>query len=152
MVSDTPLPSSRPAGGGSRWRSHQGKRSDCKPLLSPPKQSTRKGVFILRAGFRREPRPSRFGYIMVAGSVKNKRPSSAMSFRGVSREIPRDRNENNRTRTPQIFARGGSPPEVRGGEAAKGSEMTATPYYLHQEQPGRTRKGSIGYFFIVRAE
>ena len=29
-----------------------------------------------------------------------------MSFRDVSREIPRDRNENYRTRTPQIFARG----------------------------------------------
>ena len=75
-----------------------------------------------------------------------------MSFRGVSREIPRDRNENNRTRTPQIFARGGSPPVVRGGEATKGSEATANPCYLHQEQPGRTRKGSVGYFFIVRAE
>ena len=78
---------------------------------------------------------------MVAGSVKNKRPSSAMSFRGVSREIPRDRNENNRTRTPQIFARGGSPPEVRGGEAAKGSEATAIPYYLHQNKaPARVSR------------
>ena len=72
---------------------------------------------------------------MVAGSVKNKRPSSAMSFRGVSREIPRDRNENNRTRTPQIFARGGSPSVVRGGEATKGSEATANPYYLHHLEP-----------------
>ena len=89
---------------------------------------------------------------MVAGSVKNKRLSSAMSFRGVSREISGDRNENNRTRTPQIFARGGSPPEVRGGEATKGSEATANPCYIHQEQPGRTRKGSVGYFLIVRAE
>ena len=75
-----------------------------------------------------------------------------MSFGGVSREIPRDRNENNRTRTTQIFARGGSPPEVRGGEATKGSEATAIPYYPHHEQPGRTRKGSVGCFFIVRAE
>ena len=82
---------------------------------------------------------------MVAGSVKNKRPSSAMSFRGVSREVPGDRNENNRTRTPQIFARGGSPPVVRGGEATKGSEATANPYYLHQNKaPARV------FLFCVR--
>ena len=68
-----------------------------------------------------------------------------MSLRGVSLEIPRDRNENNRTRTPQIFARGGSPSVVRGGEATKGSEATANPYYLHQNKaPARV------FLFCVR--
>ena len=33
-----------------------------------------------------------------------------MSFRGVSREIPYDRNGNTRTRIPQTFTCGGSPP------------------------------------------
>ena len=43
-------------------------------------------------------------------------------------------------------------PRRRFAVAQPPREATAPPYYLHQEQPSRTRKGSVGYFFIVRAE
>ena len=72
-----------------------------------------------------------------------------MSFRGVSREIPYERNGNNRTRTPQTLARGGSPPYTNNYKNCRRSPLltfpfreipTVTPFPRNDKQYRRERR------------
>ena len=73
--------------------------------------------------------------LVRSGRGGRPRPPSNQAYTdvisSVSREIPYERNGNNRTRTPQTLARGGSPPYTRTALSLRGAQRAT------RQSPGR---------------
>lgn len=81
--------------------------------------------------------------ILYGLTLFNQTKRTPMSLRGGSREIPRERNENKRTRLSQTLARGGTPPK---------NPIRNKRHATNPRQPACPRRGLLAakYYFLFK--